>query len=124
MGRASRDGLFGECIMYCDLQDFAKYKSGFYLKDLKGEALEATKQSMDALKDFCMSDNCCRRASLMKFFAEEPSFGKWCGTCDICSFREVNGDELERDFAYDGARVLLAAIILCNGQVSILVVRH
>lgn len=55
----------------------------------------------------------------MSFFEELPSFGKWCGTCDICSYREVNGDELERDFAFDGARVLLGAVILCNGQVSI-----
>lgn len=121
MGRASRDGLFGECIMYCDLHDFAKFKSGFYTKDLKGYALKATLKSMDALRDFCMSDDCCRRASLMKFFAEEPSFGKWCGTCDICLFRESNGDELERDFAFDGARVLLAAVVLVNGQVSFII---
>lgn len=118
MGRASRDGLFGECIMYCDLSDFAKYKSGFYTKGLKGDALKSILESMDALQEYCMSDDCCRRASLMKFFAEEPTFGKRCGTCDICLYRELTGDELERDFAFDGARVLLAAVVLCNGQVS------
>jgi ATP-dependent DNA helicase RecQ/Werner syndrome ATP-dependent helicase len=103
--------------MYCDLEDFGKYKSEFYLKGLKGEAREATIKSMDGLRDFCMSEDCCRRGSIMAFFGEEPSFGKWCGTCDICSYREVHGD-FERDFAFDGARVLLGAVILCNGQVS------
>ncbi|KAL3779266.1 hypothetical protein HJC23_009203 [Cyclotella cryptica] len=116
MGRASRDGLFGECILYCDMNDFTKYKGGFYLDKLRGEAKEATIKSMDALRDFCMKEDVCRRSALMGFFEEVPSFGKWCGTCDVCLFREANRDDLERDFSLDGAKVLLLAVTLLKNQ--------
>lgn len=119
MGRASRDGLFGECILYCDMNDFNKYKSGFYLDKLSGEAKEATIKSMDALRDFCMKEDVCRRKALMGFFEEVPSFGKWCGTCDVCLIREANEDDLERDFSLDGARVLLLALALLRKPVSL-----
>ena len=117
MGRASRDGLFGECIMYADLVDFTKYHSGFYLGKLKEEAKAATVKSMNALKDFSMKEDVCRRRALMGFFEERPSFGEGCGTCDVCTFRKVNDGDLERDFALDGARVLLMAIVLFQKQV-------
>jgi superfamily II DNA helicase RecQ len=51
---------------------------------------------MDALRDFAMSTNGCRRASLLTFFEETPSFGKYCGTCDLCVSRKDHGDDYER----------------------------
>ena len=98
MGRAGRDGLKAECTMFCEASDFSKFQSDFYLGSLSGEAKLATIRSMDALKDFAMSTEGCRRASLLKFFDETPLFGNWCGTCDLCLARKNYVDDFERDF--------------------------
>ena len=119
MGRAGRDGLTAECIMMADTHDFIKYKDDFYLGGLKGEAKDATIRSMDALKNFAMSSDGCRRASLLEFFHETPSFGKFCGTCDLCLNRENHKDDFERDFQNEGARVCLFAAMAIPNQVSL-----
>lgn len=116
MGRAGRDGLPAECIMYADMHDFAKYKDDFYLGSLSGEAKASTIKSMNALKDFAMNDTGCRRASLLEFFDETPSFGKRCGTCDLCLNHKSHGDDYERDFQNEGARVILFAAMACPHQ--------
>ena len=118
MGRAGRDGLGAECTMYCDANDFAKYHSDFYIGGLQGEVRAATIRSMDALRDFAMSSDGCRRAALLEFFDETPAFGKFCGTCDLCLNRKDHGDDSERDFQNEGARVILYAIQACPNQVS------
>ena len=91
----------------------------FYLGGLSGEARAATVRSMDALKDFAMGSDGCRRASLLEFFDETPSFGRFCGTCDLCSNRKNHGDDFERDFQWEGARVILFAVMACPNQVSV-----
>lgn len=118
MGRAGRDGLTAECTMYADASDFTKYKSDFYLGNLSGEARAATVKSMDALRDFAMNSSGCRRVDLLEFFHEAPSFGKSCGTCDLCLNRKNHGDDYERDFQWEGARVVLVAVMALPNQVS------
>ncbi|KAL7524430.1 hypothetical protein ACHAWF_003443, partial [Thalassiosira exigua] len=59
MGRAGRDGLPAECVMYADTKDFAKYKDDFYLGGMSGESRDATVRSMDALRDFAMCTDGC-----------------------------------------------------------------
>ena len=117
-GRAGRDGLPAECTMFAESGDFAKYKDEFYLGGLSGKARAATVRSMDALRDFAMSTSGCRRAALLDFFEEKPLFGKYCGTCDLCLGRKDHGDDYERDFQWEGARVILAAVFACPNQVS------
>ena len=117
MGRAGRDGLPAECVMYADPNDFLKYKSDFYLGGLSGEARAATVHSMDALRDFAASTEGCRRAKLLAFFEETPTFGEYCGTCDLSLDRKRYGDDAERDFQWEGARVILVAVMACPGQV-------
>lgn len=116
MGRAGRDGLSAECTMYANLSEFSKFKGEFYIGSLRGEAKEATIRSMDALKDFAMSTDGCRRASLLEFFGEKPSFGKSCGTCDLCQEKKQHANDFERDFQSEGARVILLAIAACPEQ--------
>ena len=118
MGRAGRDGLPAECTMFVEAKDFAKYKDDFYLGGLRGEARVATVRSMDALRDFAMSTSGCRRAALLDFFEERPSFGKFCGTCDLCLNRKVHGEDYERDFQWEGGRVILWAVTSSPNQVS------
>jgi len=116
MGRAGRDGLPAECTMYADPHDFVKYKDDFYLGRLSGEAKAATIKSMDALKEFAMRTDGCRRASLLEFFEEVPSFGKFCGTCDLCLNKKNHGDDFQRDFQWEGARVILLSVMACPHQ--------
>lgn len=103
--------------MYADSHDFVKYKDDFYLGGLSGEAKMATVHSMDALRDFAMNTDGCRRAALLNFFDEVPSFGKHCGTCDLCLDRKHHGDDRTRDFQWEGARVILCAVAYCPSQV-------
>lgn len=71
---------------------------------------------MDALKDFAMSTEGCRRAALLDFFGEKPSFGKQCGTCDLCLEKKQHAGDFERDFQSEGARVILLAVSACPEQ--------
>mmetsp|Transcript_14914 Transcript_14914/g.31375 ORF Transcript_14914/g.31375 Transcript_14914/m.31375 type:complete len:1014 (+) Transcript_14914:55-3096(+) len=116
IGRAGRDGLNSECIMYCNENDFTKYQSDFYLGNLSGEARTLAIRSLEALKSFAMSTEGCRRALLLNFFEETPRFGNFCGSCDLCLGKKNNPDDIERDFQYEGARILLIVIGAVNGQ--------
>ncbi|EJK53310.1 hypothetical protein THAOC_27276, partial [Thalassiosira oceanica] len=116
IGRAGRDGLTADCIMYADTKDFVRYEDDFYLGRLGPEARAATMRSLGALREYAMDTTGCRRASLLEFFDETPSFGRHCGTCDLCLTRERHGDDLTRDFQNLGARVLLFAILAVPDQ--------
>ena len=61
-----------------------------------------------------MDGEVCRRAALLRFFDETPKFGERCGTCDNCMARAQHGEDLERDFAASGARLVLRAINSLN----------
>jgi superfamily II DNA helicase RecQ len=119
IGRAGRDGLEAQCIMYCNSADFDKYKNDFYLGGLSSDARSNQEMSIESLRTFSMSDEACRRAELLKFFDESPSFGERCGTCDTCVARSLHSDDIERDFADSGARLMLYAISVLNGKQGI-----
>lgn len=110
IGRAGRDGIESYCTMYCNSNDFDRYKDDFYLGGLSASVRANQEASIDSLKKFAMSEEVCRRAEILKFFHEAPSFGARCGTCDTCVSRRENGDDFERDFADSGARLLLHII--------------
>ena len=106
IGRAGRDGYTSKCIMLCDENDFASYQSDFYIGNLQGMAKDMTLRSIQALRDFAMNQDQCRRVSLLKFFEETPPYDR-CGTCDTCLVRQKHKDDLERDFGPSGARLVL-----------------
>lgn len=115
IGRAGRDGLPSECILYCSMADFDRYKSDFYLQGLNPKARAATEQSTAALKGFAMSRDKCRRKSLLEFFQERPAFGDFCGTCDVCQTRKEFGEDTLRDFG-PAVRFILSGIIVLKEQ--------
>lgn len=109
IGRAGRDGLPSHCTMWYNNNDFLQYQSDFYLKNLSGKARTATIKSIEALRDFSNSSpDDCRRASLLRFFNEKPSFGKYCGTCDHCDQRKQYSDDTIRDFLPDCRSLFIA----------------
>ena len=108
--------------MYCDSGDFEAYKTDFYLGGLGEEARALQMKSINSLRRFAMSDEVCRRAELLRFFGEVPSFGERCGTCDTCRIRQQFSNDMERDFANDGARIVLYAIAELNGKQGLSVI--
>ena len=108
IGRAGRDGLLSEVTMYANDSDFNRYDCDFYLGELEPDAKAAVKASLSALRRFAMDGKGCRRAALLHFFEESPSFGARCGTCDNCENAEKFKDDLERDFP--AAHVVLHAV--------------
>lgn len=95
--------------MWCNESDFANYQDDFYLGKIdKGEARDALISSINALKKFAMTSSVCRRASILRFFNERPSFGEHCGTCDVCVSSAKYQNDASRDFFLECRSVLLA----------------
>ncbi|CAK0905164.1 unnamed protein product, partial [Prorocentrum cordatum] len=97
VGRAGRDGLKANCELVFSDQDFNNYSSDFYVGGLPPDQQEHQLRSTDALREFASGCH-CRRAWLLKYFGEEPSFGQRCGTCDTCVQGADHADDLRRDF--------------------------
>jgi superfamily II DNA helicase RecQ len=115
VGRAGRDGLPAECILYTSETDFDRYQSDFYLGNLQGQARDAIVESTKALKAFAMDGEKCRRKALLDFFHERPAFGDRCGTCDNCQAMATYGADSIRDFGAV-ARIVLLTVNGLNEQ--------
>eukprot|EP00536_Pseudo-nitzschia_multiseries_P000711 jgi/Psemu1/179522/e_gw1.9.213.1 len=120
IGRAGRDGLPAECVLYASPGEFDKYLDDFYIGDLKGEARKASIESTRALKSFALDKEGCRRKGLLDFFGEVPAFGERCGTCDTCLGAKRYGDDTVRDFGPEARLVLLAVAGLREGSMGVI----
>ncbi len=80
-GRAGRDGLSSDCIVFYGARD--REREIFFIKrmenDLERQAAEA---KLDAMVSYCQT-GACRRAALLRYFGEEPS-AESCDSCDVC----------------------------------------
>ena len=79
-GRAGRDGLEGNCILYYSLKDISKLEH--FLRDKPLSEREVGAQLIDETVAFAES-GVCRRHSLLHYFGEEWK-EKNCGKCDNC----------------------------------------
>jgi ATP-dependent DNA helicase RecQ len=80
-GRAGRDGLKSDCVLFYSYADVAKIEYFINQKEDEKEKQVAYKQLRDMV-DYCESD-ACRRMVLLDYFGEkfdEPN----CGSCDAC----------------------------------------
>jgi superfamily II DNA helicase RecQ len=123
IGRAGRDGAMAECILYTSPADFDRYQSDFYLGKLSGAAKQATLASMAALRKYSLDTQNCRRRMLVEHFGQVPSFGTHCGTCDVCVALKRYGDDVNRDLAHLGARVVLTVVGALSHQGSSTIVK-
>ena len=79
-GRAGRDGLHSEAILFYGTGDVMKLKK---FAEVEGNA-EQTKimlQKLDKMSRFCETKT-CRRKYLLNYFGEEAP--AYCGSCDVC----------------------------------------
>ncbi|MBD8488473.1 DNA helicase RecQ [Echinicola sp. CAU 1574] len=88
-GRAGRDGLPSEALLFYSYGDFMTLKRMIDTPDNPEYAsIMATK--LTKMKDFCQSSK-CRRRYLMSYFGEQTD--EACGNCDIC-FSEGNQEDM------------------------------
>jgi ATP-dependent DNA helicase RecQ len=99
-GRAGRDGLKSDAILYYSFGDIVKLRN-FVTIEGNPEQSELSKKKLKLMQDFCEHDG-CRRQFLMQYFGE--SFPPFCGNCDFCL------DTFEETDVTTDAQKLLSAI--------------
>lgn len=82
-GRAGRDGLRSEAILYYSGSDVFKLKR---LVEVEGnpEQTRIMHGKLNKMVDFCESRS-CRRRQLLNYFGEDSP--EYCGSCDVCLSR-------------------------------------
>ena len=80
-GRAGRDGLKSDCILFFSYSDKFKIEHFINQKEDEDERQAAYRQ-LRALTNYCES-NVCRRRVLLAYFGEEFD-EPGCGGCDVC----------------------------------------
>ncbi|MHB9027653.1 MAG: RecQ family ATP-dependent DNA helicase, partial [Candidatus Latescibacterota bacterium] len=89
-GRAGRDGLPGECILFFSYAD--RHKVKYFIDRIEdAEYQKIAHRKMRDMMDFCATRE-CRRKFLLEYFGERDA-PKRCGACDICvpSFGREDG---------------------------------
>ncbi|MCS6789785.1 MAG: DNA helicase RecQ [Bacteroidia bacterium] len=82
-GRAGRDGLPADCILYYDYGDILKLDR--FLKDKPASEREAIVFLLQEMAHFCESGQ-CRRKFLLQYFGESYETDKCGNMCDNCRY--------------------------------------
>ncbi len=99
-GRAGRDGLKSDAILFYSVGDIIKLRRFIQNDDPKQAAISQKK--LQLMQEFCEHEG-CRRQYLMQYFGEP--FPAYCGSCDYCM------SSLEEKDATVDAQKLLSAIV-------------
>lgn len=105
IGRAGRDGLPAEALMFYGLEDIRTRRRFIDEQESSPERKRVESRRLDALVGFCET-TACRRQALLRYFGEEAPP---CGNCDVCL------DPPEVIDATDEARLLLS-LVSATGQ--------
>jgi ATP-dependent DNA helicase RecQ len=99
-GRAGRDGLKSDAILYYSFADIMKLKK---FAEVEGNPQQSaiSQKKLQLMQEFCEHEG-CRRQYLMQYFGEQ--FPAYCGSCDYCM------SSLEEKDATLDAQKLLSAI--------------
>jgi ATP-dependent DNA helicase RecQ len=87
-GRAGRDGLPADCILYYDYNDILKLDR--FLRDKPASEREAIVFLLQEMAYFCESGQ-CRRKMLLRYFGEDYPHDH-CGNCDNCRYPKSSFD--------------------------------
>ena len=79
-GRAGRDGLPSECVLFFNEGDRAKQEH--FIQAMTGEARAVAEKQLQQMVDYCRLST-CRRRYLLQYFGDTMA-GDSCGGCDVC----------------------------------------
>lgn len=91
-GRAGRDGLEGNCILFYDYDDIQKLEK--FMKDKPVSERESSKYLLQEMAYFCES-GICRRKYILHYFGEEYDEKSCKGMCDNCRHPKEKVDATE-----------------------------
>jgi ATP-dependent DNA helicase RecQ len=100
-GRAGRDGLRSDAILFYTVSDIIKLKR-FAIGEGDSQQRAITSKKLELMQEYCEHEG-CRRQYLMQYFGEP--FPAYCGSCDYCL------SSLEEKDATVDAQKLLSAIV-------------
>ncbi|MEP6846006.1 MAG: RecQ family ATP-dependent DNA helicase, partial [Panacibacter sp.] len=79
-GRAGRDGLHSEAILFYSIGDVIKLKRFAEVEDNEAQT-KIMLEKLEKMRSLCETKT-CRRKFLLNYFGEEA--GNYCGSCDAC----------------------------------------
>ena len=79
-GRAGRDGLPSECVLFFNEGDRAKQE--YFIRAMTGDARAVAERQLQQMVDYCRLAT-CRRRYLLQYFGDTVA-GDACGGCDVC----------------------------------------
>jgi len=81
IGRAGRDGLASDCVMFYTYADARKHR--FFIDQIEDDALRAgAEKKLEEVLSYCALSS-CRKKHLLRYFGEEQTRDN-CGACDSC----------------------------------------
>ena len=81
-GRAGRDGLPSDCVLFFSEGDRAKQE--FFIQQMTGDARESAERQLQQMVEYGRL-NTCRRRYLLAYFGEDLALAaEVCGNCDVC----------------------------------------
>ncbi|MFZ2970617.1 MAG: DNA helicase RecQ [Minisyncoccia bacterium] len=100
VGRAGRDGLPSECVMFYSYGD--RRKHDFFIDQIEnGKERSGALKKLDQIIEYCEQTG-CRRKFILNYFGEEYIFSEnvdgenaGCGACDICLWPQEKFDATE-----------------------------
>lgn len=82
IGRAGRDGLASECVLFYTYADVRKHE--FFINEIDDRILaERAREKLNHVLEYCDLTT-CRKRNLLKYFGEAMDVDN-CGSCDNCT---------------------------------------
>jgi ATP-dependent DNA helicase RecQ len=107
IGRAGRDGLPSECVLFYSYADTRKHE--FFINQIDDLTLaERAREKLSEVLNYCDLVT-CRKKYLLKYFGEDLVTDN-CGTCDSCTVEKVMFDATEI------TKKIISAILRTNSR--------